>query len=129
MSGDRRELAAVFVGGVIGTLCRASVAELLPSDAGTWPWATFWVNVAGAFVLGAFATRLTGAGASHRRALLSTGFCGALTTFSTMQLELLELLDDGRVALAAAYAGVSVAAGFLAIAAAKALVRRTVAPA
>ena len=57
-----------------------------------WPWVTFAVNVAGAFLLGYFATRLQERLplSAYRRPLLGTGFCGALTTFSTMQLELLQ---------------------------------------
>jgi len=53
-----------------------------------------------------------------------TGLCGALTTFSTMQVELLELLDGDDVGPAVGYASVSVACGFLAVAAATNLVRR-----
>ena len=45
-----------------------------------------------------------------------TGVCGALTTFSTLQLELLGLLDAGRLGLALLYASGSVAAGVLAVA-------------
>jgi CrcB protein len=48
----------------------------------------------------------------YRRPLIGTGLCGALTTFSTLQLELLDLLDAGRSALAAAYAVASLGAGF-----------------
>ncbi len=49
------------------------------------------------------------------RGLLGAGFCGGLTTFSTLQLELYDLLDAGEPALAATYAAVSVAAGLVAI--------------
>jgi len=110
---DLRELAAVFAGGVAGALARAGVAEALPHDPGDWPWATLLVNVAGAFVLGLVIARGVG---SYRRPLLGAGFCAALTTFSTLQLELLQMLDAGRVALALAYACASIAAGLAAAA-------------
>ena len=123
---DPRELAAVFAGGVAGAMARAGVAEALPAQPGHWPWATFLVNVAGALALGYFTTRMTERLplSAYRRPLLGTGFCGALTTFSTVQVELLQMLDAGRLALAAGYAAVSVAAGFAAIALASGLVRR-----
>jgi len=45
----------------------------------------------------------------------ATGVCGGLTTFSTMQRELLEMIDRGHGALALSYAAVSVVAGLLAV--------------
>jgi CrcB protein len=68
------------------------------------------VNVAGAFLLG-----LVVAGGGVRGALLGPGFCGALTTFSTLQLEVLQMLDDGRVALAVAYLAASLVVGLGAV--------------
>jgi CrcB protein len=123
---DGRELAAIFAGGAVGAIARAELAEALPAHPGSWPWATFIVNVAGAFLVGYFTTRLQERLplSSYRRPLLGTGFCGGLTTFSTMQVELLRMLDAGRLGLAVAYALVSVAVGFLAVAAATNLVRR-----
>ena len=126
MRADRRELAAIFAGGVIGAIARAGLVELLPHDASEWPWPTFIANLVGAFLLGYFTTRLQERLplSAYRRPFLGTGFCGALTTFSTMQLELLRMLDGEHFALAIAYAGVSVLAGFLAVAVASNLVRR-----
>ena len=127
MGRDRRELAAIFAGGFVGAIARALADEALPHTPGRWPWATFVVNIAGAFLLGYFVTRLQERLplSSYRRPLLGTGLCGALTTFSTMQLELLQMLDHNRVLLAASYAAASVVAGFLAVALATNLVRRT----
>ena len=123
---DRRELAAIFAGGVLGAIARAELVVALPQHGTQWPWGTFLVNIAGAFLLGYFVTRLQERLplSAYRRPFLGTGFCGALTTFSTMQLELLNMLDAGHVALAAAYALVSLAAGFGAVALATNLVRR-----
>jgi fluoride exporter len=123
---DRLELAAVFAGGVAGAIARAAVGELLASGGPAWPWATVAVNVAGAFALGYLTTRLQERLplSAYRRPLLGTGLCGGLTTFSTMQVELLQMLDAGRAGMALAYAAVSVAAGFAGVAVATNLVRR-----
>jgi CrcB protein len=109
---DPRQLAAVFAGGTVGALARAVLAESW-SDPGRWPWPTFVVNVAGAALLAWLATRLAERlpPAPYKRPLLGTGLCGALTTFSTFQVELLRMLDDSRVGLALAYALASIAAG------------------
>jgi CrcB protein len=126
VAGDRREIGAVFAGGVIGAVARAALVEALPHAPAQWPWATFVVNVVGAFALGYFATRLQERLplSSYRRPFLGTGICGALTTFSTMQVEVLRMLDDSRFGLALAYALVSIACGFVAVALATNLVRR-----
>lgn len=126
MRVDQRELGAIFVGGFVGAVARAAIVEAFPYESGQWPWSTFTVNVAGALLLGYFATRLQERLplSSYRRPLLGTGLCGALTTFSTMQIELLEMLDGDRIGLAIAYGAVSVAAGFVAVAVATNLVRR-----
>jgi CrcB protein len=123
---DRRELAAIFVGGVAGALARAGLEQGLSPRPGAWPWATFAVNLIGAFLLGYFATRLQERLplSAYRRPLLGTGLCGALTTFSTMQVELLRMLDRGEIGLAIGYAGASVTGGFAAVWIATALVRR-----
>jgi CrcB protein len=106
---DRRELGAIFFGGALGALLRAGLAEAFPAADAAWPWATFLVNIVGTLLLGYWFTTLSHA--SYRRPLLTTGFCGALTTFSTIQLELVEMIDAGRVGLAVLYIVVSVAAG------------------
>jgi CrcB protein len=110
----------------VGAVARAGLVEALPFDTGRWPWATFLVNIVGAFALGYFTTRLQERLplSAYRRPLLGTGFCGALTTFSTMQLELLDMLEAGHVGLGLAYAAVSVACGFVAVAVATNVVRR-----
>jgi fluoride exporter len=117
MRVERRELAAIFAGGFAGAVLRALVEEWIPHDPSRWPWATFAINVAGALLLGWLVTRLQERLplSAYRRPLLGTGFCGALTTFSTMQVELLDMLDAGHAGLAAAYAAASIVAGFAAV--------------
>ena len=112
--------------GLLGRLPGAGLLELIPTHPGRWPWATFVVNIVGAFLLGYFATRLQERLplSAYRRPFLGTGLCGALTTFSTMQVELLRMLDRNEPGRALAYAGASVAAGFAAVLLATAMVRR-----
>lgn len=126
MHSDARELAAVFAGGFLGAIARAELAEAVVHDPGGWPWATFAVNLVAAALLGYFTTRLQERLplSSYRRPLLGTGLCGGLSTFATVQIELLEMLDAGHVWLAAAYALASVAAGLLAVGLATNLTRR-----
>ena len=126
MRVDRRELAAIFAGGFIGALARLGLVEAFPLAPGGWPWATFAANVAGALALGYLTTRLQERLplSAYRRPFLGTGLCGALTTFSTMQLELLDMLDHGDDGLAAGYAAASLTAGLLAVATTTNLVRR-----
>ena len=120
------EVAAVFAGGFAGAVARAQVAEALAHEPATWPWATLIANVAGALLLGCVVTLLRdgGAAAGLRLRLLGTGFCGALTTFSALQFELLAMLDHGEHALAAGYAVVSIAAGLAAVMTGSALAGR-----
>jgi len=123
---DRRKIAAIFAGGALGTLLRAALANAFPHSATSWPWPTFAVNMAAAFLLGYFITRLQERLplSSYRRPLLGTGLCGGLSTFSTMQVEILKMLSAHAWGLAAGYIAASVGAGYVAIHLATALVRR-----
>jgi fluoride exporter len=122
---DPRLLAAIFAGGVVGALARAGLARALPHDADAWPWATFAVNLVGAFLLGWFVTRLQErlALTTYLRPFLGTGVCGALTTFSTMEVELLRMIDAQAWGLAVGYAAASLADGLGAVVLASNLAR------
>jgi CrcB protein len=123
---DRRELLAIACGGALGALARIGVARALPTSDGHWPWATFAVNIVGALMLGYFVTRLQERlpVSTLHRPLLATGFCGALTTFSTVQIELLRMADHHAYGLAVGYLAASVIGGYLAVFVTSALVRR-----
>lgn len=127
---QRRESAAIFAGGCAGALARAGLADALPAHAGQWPWATLAANLAGALLLGGVVAWSEAGAARPPAALpfLGPGLCGALTTFSTLQVELLRMLDAGRWGLAAAYAAVSLAGGIAAVTVGGALLRRVGAP-
>ncbi len=91
---------AVMLGGAAGALARAGLAETLH-----WPWATLLANLAGTALLAWLVEK------NVARHLLGTGFCGALTTFSTFQIETIRLARDSGVAVAGAYSLGSMAAG------------------
>jgi CrcB protein len=107
---------AVALGGAAGGYLRVGMSFLPDTgSSGSWPWVTFAVNVAGTFVL-ALTVGLLGRSPSLARPLIAVGFCGALTTFSTLQLELFRMLRAGSWALGAAYLAASLVAGVAALA-------------
>jgi len=123
---DSRELGAIFVGGAVGALLRVWLGTKFAGGAPNWPWVTFIINITGSVALAYFATRLQERlpQSTYRRPLLGTGFCGAYTTFSTMQVEIVKMLDHDRWGLAVGYAAASIAAGYGAIWMTTAFVRR-----
>lgn len=125
-SVDRRQLLAIFIGGACGAVARTELANLFPSSPASWPWAMFGVNIVGAFLLGYFVTRLQDRLpiSVYRRPFVGTGFCGAFTTFSTMQVELLHMIIARAYPLALGYAAASIICGYLALYVATVTVRR-----
>jgi CrcB protein len=109
----RIDLVAVFVGGMVGTLARAALAQAWTHDGGSWPWSTFVVNLLAAGLLGWATVALPGRG--PYRPFVGTGICGALSTFSTFQLELYDLADHGHAGVAVAYLAASIVGGLAVI--------------
>jgi CrcB protein len=97
-------LVAVMAGGALGALARWAVELTVPSVGG-FPLATLLINVTGAFGLGLAGVVLLErlAPTWYLRPLLMIGFLGAYTTFSTMAMEGVRLLDDDRPGLAVGY--------------------------
>lgn len=109
----RDELAAVFLGGALGALLRAALGETFPHDPAAWPWGTFVANMTGTALLAwlFFHVHHGLPANARRRRLLEPGLCGALTTFSAFQLELLRMLDEGALGTAIGYAVTSIGLG------------------
>jgi CrcB protein len=91
----RLALPVVFLGGMAGTAVRVGVTELLPT--GAYAWGLLAVNVLGALLLGLLFERLQEhrLARGRRWALWGPGFLGALTTFSALQLEVVDAMRDG----------------------------------
>lgn len=117
-STNRRQAAvliAIALGGALGAPARYEIAQLIRVTPGTFPWATFWTNVSGAFVLGVFLTIVMERFPPTRfvRPFFGIGFLGAYTTFSTLAVETATLVKDGDVALGVGYTLASVVVGLV----------------
>ena len=106
-------MVAIAIGGALGALARYEVAQLIAVAPDRFPWATFWTNISGAFVLGFFVTFVVERVRPTRylRPFFAVGFLGAYTTFSTLAVETVLLVKDGHVALGVGYTLASIIAG------------------
>ena len=106
----------VLLGGAVGAPARyLTDLAVQRRHAGTFPWGTLTVNVAGSLVLGVTAGAVSaGGGPAWVLTLLGTGFCGALTTFSTFGFETVRLLQERSARAALGNVTLSVAAGLAA---------------
>ncbi len=109
----------VLVGGAIGAPLRYLTDLLVQSrHDSVFPWGTFTVNVAGSLVVGVLGALVSGPGTPPWVfALVGTGFCGALTTFSTFGFETVRLIEEGSILVAATNALASLSVGLGACAA------------
>jgi CrcB protein len=103
----------VLLGGVIGAPLRYLTDLFVQSrHDSVFPWGTFTVNVVGSVILGITAAVVAGLGSPPWvLALVGTGFCGALTTFSTFGFETIRLLEEGSVFTAVANCAASLVIG------------------
>ena len=91
-------LFAVFIGGGTGSVLRWVLGMKLNPLHHAIPLGTLTANLVGAFIIGlglAWFNRMTHIDPMWKL-LLTTGFCGGLTTFSTFSAEVVFLLQDGR---------------------------------
>tara|TARA_R110002096_G_scaffold200639_13_gene384770 strand:- start:25620 stop:26003 length:384 start_codon:yes stop_codon:yes gene_type:complete len=109
----------VGIGGFLGAVCR----HLLAGAVDRWqtlsgfPWGIFAANIIGCLLIGVFFGYSVNVKSvtEETRLLLTTGFLGSLTTFSTFSLQTLELLRAGQVGLGLANIGASIVVGLLAV--------------
>ncbi|MEW5423021.1 CrcB family protein [Amorphus sp. 3PC139-8] len=116
----------ICLGGGIGSLARWQVGALVDAHVGMrFRLGTYVANVSGAFVIAYLSTAFM-IGWQHRygdmmSSFLLTGLLGGYTTFSSMQLDTVQMSEEGRHALALFYIVSSIASGLLAAAAGVAL--------
>ncbi|MBV6700562.1 fluoride efflux transporter CrcB [Kitasatospora aureofaciens] len=107
----------VVAGAVIGAPLRYLTDRAVQARRDSvFPWGTFTVNVVGCLVLGLVTGAVAaGAASTHVQVLVGTGFCGALTTYSTFSYETLRLVETGAGRYAAANVVGSLVAGLAAV--------------
>lgn len=114
-------ILGIMVGGALGALSRYGVSVALQSWAAAGPYASFpfgtlVVNVVGSFLLSFLTSAgLAGVIPAAVRVAIGTGFLGAMTTFSTFELEADALLRGGEGGRAALYVLANLCLGYLAI--------------
>ena len=116
----------VFLGGGLGAALRHGInLALARMLGGGFPYATFFINVSGSFVMGLIAAwfAFKGDASQHWRLFLTTGILGGYTTFSTFSLDAALLYERGQLTLAAVYAIGSVVLGLIGLFAGLAIVR------
>ena len=107
----------VLLGGAVGAPLRYLTDLVVQARHDTvFPWGTLTVNVFGSLLLGGLASGVSNAGApAWLLSLAGTGFCGALTTFSTFGFETVRLVEDGSWVEALMNVAASVGLGLAAV--------------
>ena len=110
-----KSVVAIAVGAVLGALLRWHLGNRLNALFPSIPPGTVVANLIGAYVIGVAIAFFAAAPAisPEWRLMIITGFCGALTTFSTFSVEISDLLQRGQLALAAGAVAVHVAGSVL----------------
>src|SRR3954468_11702815 len=104
-------LLYVAVGSAIGGMSRYLLGGLIQRLLDTtFPAGTLLINISGSFLLGVILRYAieTPTLSPEMRTLLTIGFCGGYTTFSTFSYETVALLEDGEWTRAGLYVGASV---------------------
>lgn len=123
-------LAAIFVGGALGTVARYLLAAHHQAGPGAFPWVTLLVNLSGSLAIG-FLVPLTEHVAPRApllRPFALIGFLGGWTTYSTLAVDATLLGKHGDVGACLAYLAATVAGGLALVVLGHAAGRRVVSP-
>lgn len=112
-----KALLLVFLGGGVGSAARYAIGKVLNSTQTDIPYGTLTVNILGSLCIGVFmGLSIKNSGISNNVLLLiTTGFCGGFTTFSTFAYENLTLLKNGDTITFLLYVLVSLVMGLIAV--------------
>lgn len=114
-------ILSVFIGSGLGGVCRYLLSRVVQTAmvaSSAFPWGTLAVNVLGCFLIGLFyglfdRYSLPAFVSPHIRLLLTVGFCGGFTTFSTFINENYLLFQSSNISLVLGYVALSIVIGFL----------------
>jgi CrcB protein len=130
---QRRELhpdvlIAIAIGGAIGACSRYGIGLAFPAGRMGFPWATFWVNVSGCFLIGVLMVLVSEVWTRQRlvRPFFGVGILGGYTTFSTYVVDIQRLVNNGAAGTALLYLGGTLLAAVIATTAGIELTRRVV---
>ena len=106
-----KDILLVGAGSFVGGVLRYMVSLMMKWSGSGFPWATFAVNILGCLLIGLLWGWGSRSLSPQLVLLLSVGFCGGFTTFSTFSKESLMLLQGGSYLMFAIYVGGSIALG------------------
>ena len=112
-----KEILLVGAGGFVGSVSRYLISTMMKDISRVFPFGTLTVNIVGCFLIGLiYGVSMRNTDFSvNANLLLSVGFCGGFTTFSTFSKEGLQLLQCGNYTAFFGYAAGSVVLGLLAV--------------
>jgi CrcB protein len=106
----------VAIGSAAGGASRFALSNFIQQRSGAFPLGTLLINITGSLLLGFLMRYALGSTSvsAETRALLTTGFCGGYTTFSTFSYETIKLIEDGDYRRATIYVVASVVVSLVA---------------
>src|ERR1700712_4699203 len=118
-------VAVIAAGGVLGSLSRYGLGEAFPHEPGSWPWATWMINVSGCLLIGVLMVLIGELWPAQRliRPFFGGGGLGGFTTFSTATVDVQQLVEHDAPGLALLYLAGTILSALVAVAAGTAVTR------